>query len=78
MFHPIPTSSQVAYHDAWLEEMRKEPAPRVGQPARRRVRGRALSRLGRWLVSTGLRLQLRYPKDVPLSPEVPVHGPTSA
>ena len=26
MFHPIPTSSQLAQHDAWLEEGRKEPS----------------------------------------------------
>ena len=78
MFYPISTSARLAYHNAWLEEIRKEPAPRVGRPARRGVRGRLLPRLGHWLVSTGLRLEARYPKEVPLSPEVPVHGPASA
>ena len=78
MFNPIPTSLLVAYHDAWLEEMRKEPGPPVGRPARRGNRGRLLSRLGHWLVSTDQRLQPRHPEGLPLSPEVPVHGPTSA
>jgi hypothetical protein len=74
MFYPITTSSQVAYHDAWLEEMRKEPGPRVGQPARLGVRGRLLTRLSNWLVSTGLRLQARYTTEMPPAPEAPVHS----
>jgi hypothetical protein len=78
MFNPIPISLLVAYHDAWLEEMRKEPGPRVGRPARLGGRRCLLSRLGHWLVSTGLRLEARYPKEVPLPPEVPVQRPASA
>jgi len=73
MFHPIPTSSQVAQHNAWLEEMRKEPLQGAGKPARLRVHRRLLSRVGKWLVSTGLRLQARYRQEAPPTPEATVH-----
>ncbi len=74
MFHPTTTSLLVAYHDAWLEEMQKEPGLRVGQPARPGVRRRLLTRLSRWLVSTGLRLHARYTVEMPPEPEEPVHS----
>lgn len=74
MSYPLPTSLQVAYHDAWLAEMQKEPTLQVGQPARLGVRGRLLSRLGNWLVFTGLRLQMRYLPEMPPAPEAPVHA----
>ena len=32
MFHPIPKSSLLAQHDAWLEEMRKEPLKESASP----------------------------------------------
>ena len=68
MFYPIPTSSQLAQHDAWLEEGRKEPSYRVAKPARVCVRRRLLSCAGKWLVSAGLRLQARYKTPVPPVP----------
>jgi hypothetical protein len=74
MFHPTTTSLLVAYHDAWLEEMQKEPAPRVSQPARLGIRRRLLTRLSRWLVSAGVRLQARYTIELPPEPEAPVHS----
>jgi hypothetical protein len=74
MFHPIPTSSQVAQHDAWLEEMRREPLQGAGKPARLKVRRRLLSRVGKWLVSAGLRLQARYRQEAPPTPEATVHA----
>jgi hypothetical protein len=74
MFHPITTSLQVAYHDAWLQEMQKEPGPRVGQPARLGVRGRLLMCLSSRLVSTGLRLRARYTIEMPPGPEVAAHS----
>jgi len=94
MFYPLPTSSQLAQHDAWLEdarkepsypaadesarirlhdawlvESRKEPLHWVDQPARIRIHRRLLSRVGTWLISTGLRLQARYSTQVPSVPE---------
>jgi DMSO/TMAO reductase YedYZ molybdopterin-dependent catalytic subunit len=74
MFHPIPTSSQVAQHDAWLAEMRKEPLQGAGKPARLRVHRRLLSRLGKWLVATGLRLQTHYRQEGAPAPEAQVHA----
>ena len=70
MFYPIPTSSQLAQHDAWLEETRKEPShPVADRSAQIRLHGRLLSRGGKWLVSAGLRLQARYRTEVPSVPE---------
>jgi hypothetical protein len=69
MFHPITTSAQVASHDAWLEEMRKEPTSRIGKPARVGVRGRLMIYLSNWLLSTGMRLQARYTIEIPPMPE---------
>ena len=94
MFYPLPTSSQLAQHDAWLEETRKEPSYPVAdqsarvrlhdawleetrkeplhwvdKPARIRLHRRLLSRVGKWLVSAGLRLQARYRTEVPPGPK---------
>ena len=70
MFYPIPTSSQLAQHDAWLEEGRKEPSyPVAGKPAPIRAHRRLLSRMGKWLVSAGLRLQARYGAKAPRAPK---------
>ncbi len=74
MFHPIPTSSHVAQHDAWLEEMRREPLQGAGKPARLRVHRHLLSRVGKWFVSAGLRLQARYRQGAPRTPEVTVQA----
>ena len=60
MFYPIPTSSQLAQHDAWLEEGRKGPSYPVAERGQIRAHARLASRIGKWLVSTGLRLQARY------------------
>jgi len=35
MFHPIPTSLQLAQHEAWLEEARKEPSYQVADKSAR-------------------------------------------
>ena len=40
MFHPMPTSSQLAQHEAWLEETRREPSYTVAdRSARLRLHG---------------------------------------
>jgi len=71
MNYPIPTSSLLALHDAWLAEMQKEPSPyRSAKPARIRAQRSLSLRVGRWLVSTGLRLQARYWSEAPPVPEV--------
>ena len=70
MFYPIPTSSLLAQHDAWLEEGRKEPSYAVkDKPVRIRAHARLASRIGKWLVSTGSRLQARYSVQVRRVPE---------
>jgi hypothetical protein len=76
MFYPLPTSSQLAQHDAWLEEGRKEPSYPVAKPARIRVRRRLLSRVGKWLVSAGLRLQARYGTIPPVPEASPSPSPS--
>lgn len=77
MFHPIPTSSQLAQHDAWLEEGRKELSyPVADKPARIHLHRRLLSRIGKWLVSTGLRLQARYGTIPPLPEASPSPSPS--
>jgi hypothetical protein len=101
MFYPLPTSSQLAQHDAWLEEGRKEPSHPVAdqsarirlhdawlvethkeplhwvdEPARIRVQRRLLFRVGKWLVSTGLRLQARYGTISPIPEASPSPSPS--
>jgi hypothetical protein len=94
MFYPIPTSSLLAQHDAWLEEMRNEPSypvadksvriryhdawlqetrkeppyPIFDEPVQIRDQRRLVFRLGKWLVSAGLRLQARYQIELPPDP----------
>jgi hypothetical protein len=65
MFHPIPTSSLLALQDGWLEEMRKEPLQGAGKPVRPKAHRRLLSRVGKWLISAGLRLQAHYGQEAP-------------
>jgi hypothetical protein len=74
MFPLIPTSLLLAQHDAWLEEMRKEPLQAVGRPVRLKAHRRLLSRVGKCLVSAGLRLQARYRQEAPPTPEAAIHA----
>jgi hypothetical protein len=68
--HPVADqSARIRLHDAWLEETRKEPLHWVDKPARIRVHRRLLSRVGKWLVSAGLRLQARYRTEAPRVPK---------
>lgn len=69
--YPVADKSvRIRYHDAWLEETRKEPPyPIFDLPAQIRGRRRLVFRLGKWLVSAGLRLQARYGTGVPRAPE---------
>jgi len=63
--HWVDKPARIRLHDAWWVEGRKEPSYRVAKSARIRVHRRLLSRVGKWLVSAGLRLQARYRTDVP-------------
>ena len=71
MFHPT-TGMLVASHDAWLEEMRKEPSPKLGkvlkaEAKRGRMRGVAVRLLG-----VARRLGSQRWTQVPSAPETPV------
>jgi hypothetical protein len=77
MFYPLPTSTQVASHDAWLEEMRKEPSELAGRPVRPGLRQRLLLRVGEWLIATGQRLQARHRPESSVAPEAYRSAPAS-
>lgn len=53
MWHPVSTSLLLASHDAWLEEMRKEPSQEIGRPVRPGLRHRLALRASQWLISAG-------------------------
>jgi hypothetical protein len=71
MMYPIPTSLLVASHDAWLEEMRKEPSEqKIGRPAHPRLGQRLALRVSQWLISTGQRMYVRNRPESSVIPEV--------
>jgi len=70
MWHPVPTSLLVASHDAWLEEMRKEPSEELGRPVRPRLRHRLASRVSQWLISAGQRLEAHDRLQDSVTPKV--------
>jgi hypothetical protein len=69
--YPVADKSvRIRYQDAWLHETRQEPPyPIFNEPARIHRRRRLVFRLGKWLVSAGLRLQARHGAEVPRAPE---------
>jgi hypothetical protein len=69
--YPVADKSvRIRYHDAWLQETRKEPPyPIFDEPVQIRGQRRLVFRLGKWLVSAGLRLQARCRTKVPPAPE---------
>ena len=70
MWHPVPTSLLLASHDAWLEEMRKEPSQELGHPVRPRLRHRLASRVSQWLISAGQRLEAHDRPESSTAPKV--------
>jgi hypothetical protein len=73
MFYPT-TGLQVASHDAWLDEMNKEPSPEAGQVAKVQVQGGRMGRMVlrlagvvRWLRSSRL-------PGAPTAPETPAEA----
>jgi hypothetical protein len=77
MWYPVSTSLLLASHDAWLEEMRKEPAEEISRPVRQRLRRGLGLRVSQWLISTGQRLQPRNRPEAPATPELPLSAPAS-
>jgi hypothetical protein len=72
----VPTTGlQVASHDAWLEEMRKEPSPEVGQWVGPEAEGRQRRSLASWLAGVAKRLRSRRWPEVPALPESPARAP---
>ena len=68
--YPVADKSvRIRYHDAWLQETRKEPPYPIFEPVQIRGQRRLVFRLGKWLVSAGLRLQARFGTGVPRVPE---------
>jgi hypothetical protein len=53
MLHPTTTGLQVAGHDAWLAEMRKEPSPELGRAARPKAEVQRRKRLASQQVEMG-------------------------
>jgi hypothetical protein len=69
--YPVADKSvRIRYHDAWLQETRKEPPYPIFEPVQIRGQRCLVFRLGKWLVSAGLRLQARYQTEMPLAPKV--------
>ena len=73
MFHPT-TGLQVASHDAWLEEMNKEPVPEVSGVAKSRPEAGRVRGVARRLVGVVRRLRSPRWPEVPSAPETPAQA----
>lgn len=73
MFVPT-TGLQVASHDAWLAEMRKEPSPEIGRVAKARAEGRLSKGVGFLLAGVLTRLGSRRWLEVPTVPDLPAQA----
>ena len=73
MFQPT-TGLQVAQHDAWLEEMRKEPSPEIGRVVKVRQRGRWRLGLVSRMAALAQRVGSRRRRDVSKAPDVPAQA----
>ncbi len=71
MFHPT-TGLLVASHDAWLEEMQKEPSPGRGRVAKATERKSFVRGVASRLAGVALRMRARS------WPEVPAQSDASA
>ena len=72
----VPTTGlQVASHDAWLEEMGKEPSPEASQVAQLEAEGRLKRDLVSRLAGVAKRLRSRRWPEVPALPESPARAP---
>ena len=73
MFYPT-TGLQVASHDAWLEEMRKEPSPELGQVAKPEAGGRRMRSVASRLAGVAKRLRTGSWPEVPAVPDTPAQA----
>ena len=73
MFNPT-TGLQVASHDAWLEEMNKEPAPEVGRVAKSPAESGRVKGMAMRLVGVARRLRSSRWPQVPSAPETPARA----
>ena len=70
MFYPT-TGLQVASHDAWLEEMNKEPSAGAGQVAKAQTEGGRVRGVALRLVRVARRLRSPRLPEVHTAPETP-------
>ena len=73
MYYPT-TGLQVAGHDAWLEEMKKEPSPEVGQWVGPEAEGRQRRSLASRLAGVAERLRSRRWPEMPTVPDAPAQA----
>ncbi len=73
MFVPT-TGLQVASHDAWLAEMRKEPSPEIGRVAKARAEGRLAKGARSRLAGVLTRLRSRRWLEVPAAQDLPAQA----
>ena len=73
MFHPT-TGMLVASHDAWLEEMRKEPSPKLGKVVKAEAKGGRMRGMAVRLMGVARRLRSPRWPQVPSAPETPVQA----
>jgi hypothetical protein len=74
MFYPISTGSQIASHDAWLAEMRKEPSSEIGQVVGPGREKRAMRGVASRLARAARRLRSRSWPEVSAAPEAPAQA----
>jgi hypothetical protein len=73
MFYPT-TGLQVASHDAWLEDMSKEPSPKIGRVARTEGEGRRMRSVASRLAGVAKRLRTGHWPEVPAAPDTPAQA----
>lgn len=73
MFYPT-TGMLVASHDAWLEEMRKEPSPELGKVVKAGAEGGRMRGAAMRLVGVARRLRSPRWPQVPSAPETPAQA----
>ena len=73
MFYPT-TGMLVASHDAWLEEMRKEPSPELGKVVKAEAKGGRMRSVASRLAGVARRLRSPRWPQVPSAPETPAQA----
>jgi hypothetical protein len=73
MFYPT-TGLQVASHDAWLDEMNKEPSPELGQVVKAEAKGGRMRGVASRLAGVARRLRPQRWPEVPAVPDTPAQA----